>query len=242
MKYLLIIIIISAAGQLKAQQIDTLSYNKAFNTQRISKGTFNYDSFLESNGTVTYTGRMKRSVIMQKDGMMAIAIEFSSINGDTVYSKGTSWVKNGTLVPIKNISKRGNMTITTMFAEDSIRLSLVDSAGNSRATSLKFSTDAFDFELDYESFAGLALMENGKYVIPFYQPGTRTQPKYYSYEIKGAETITVENKSYDCWILYSSSYQSGLCTFWIRKSDNIVIKEQRVRKDGTKSGKIIKLI
>ncbi len=124
---------------------------------------------------------------------------------------------------LNNISKRhfiyenGNMTTHANPKFHNGKTFEKENAGN-----------AFNWEMDMETFGMLPLKEGVDFDIKFYHPGSKTPPKYYKYSVVRSESILLNEQAYDCWVLYVEYPGHGKSEFWIDKKSFITLKMEEL--------------
>ena len=81
---------------------------------------------------------------------------------------------------------------------------------------------SINWELYIETLSTISLEKDKHFAICFYNPGSKTPPKYYNYIVRESEYITVNNKIFDCWILKVIYSEKQSCEFWIDKSTHTI--------------------
>ncbi|MEZ4797551.1 MAG: hypothetical protein R2785_10325 [Flavobacteriaceae bacterium] len=83
-----------------------------------------------------------------------------------------------------------------------------------------------NWELDLEMLQMLPYQLNRTFSLFFYHPGGKTAPKYYNYTVINEEKLSTSYGVIDTWVLQIiyDIQKDSKATFWIRKSDNMVIK------------------
>lgn len=90
---------------------------------------------------------------------------------------------------------------------------------------LKHAKPYLNWELDLETFPLLDLKPGKRFLINFYHPGGRLEPKLWEYRVVGEENIkTIEGESVPCWKLKIDYDEKSTCTFFISKKGREVLK------------------
>jgi len=104
-------------------------------------------------------------------------------------------------------------------------------AGNQvKAFQQVFQQPAFNWNLDIETFELLPLAAGKRFVIPFYDAGSKL-PTYVLYTVTGTEVLTVPGgKSVACWKLVTEGLTPAKApfkqTFWISQRGHEFLKEE----------------
>jgi hypothetical protein len=83
---------------------------------------------------------------------------------------------------------------------------------------------AFNWELDLETLSMLPLEDYTQFDINFYHPGSETEPKYYTYKKVGEEKVSINNQSFNCWILKIDHNEKQWSEFWIDQKNHKVLQ------------------
>jgi len=227
---LLIPLILSQTISVKGQSVDTLKLGENL-IANVSNSVSRYLVVTVNNDKPLPVSIVERTVKVNP-AKNSFSSTIRSFNLDTTKNDvRTSVALVRGILPVSNAVSNGPVTMTTLFSKDSILLKM-DSikTGTSRKLSFHQLLKGYDFELDYEMLASLPWKEQYKVAIPFYQPGTKGNAKYYLYEVVGSEDYKADGyPAISCWKIMSKSYTSGLCTWWISKKDKQVLKESRER-------------
>ena len=90
---------------------------------------------------------------------------------------------------------------------------------------LKLIDKPFNWELDLEFFQLLPYQLNTTFVINFYHPGSKTNPKYYNYKVIGKEKIVgLNGNKIQCWLLKIDYAKNSSAIFYISTKTKEVIK------------------
>jgi hypothetical protein len=116
------------------------------------------------------------------------------------------------------------------------KVSGTDSVENNTKNELEVPLEiaTLNWELDLEIFSTLPIKKEGqRFIINFYHPGGRSNPKYYEYAIVGSEKLRVVNdSSMDCWKMKINYTETDWAVFWISKKSKEILKMQEQFRGG----------
>ncbi|MBT1065068.1 hypothetical protein KJY73_15860 [Bowmanella sp. Y26] len=100
-------------------------------------------------------------------------------------------------------------------------------ANNQKADfSLRHQPGLLNWELDMETFALLELNQQQSVTLPFYHPGSKTEPALYTYQVSSKDYQPPYGAARPCWVLRYSDGEKYQVDFWLDKSSGQVIYMQ----------------
>lgn len=142
----------------------------------------------------------------------------------------TSQIDATTFIPLyhytlSTASNGRKRTEAFVFQKDSIKAP--DSSNiNNKSFGIAIDQPVFNWELDIETFAQLPLKTGKTFVIPFYHPGSKTLPAYYTYYVEGEESIPgLQHTNIICWrLVYRDDNTGNYSIWWLNKRTHTVVK------------------
>ena len=175
-------------------------------------------------------------------------VNFKSINGKDVIEIEQYWYANDTtynryvysvsdkksFAPIFHKTKgRGGIEA---FNFDATKVDGADSVADNTKKDLDvpLPVATLNWELDLEIFSTFPIKKEGqRFIVNFYHPGGRINPKYYEYAIVGSEKLQLANDSNaDCWKMKINYTDTDWAIFWISKKSKEVLKMQEQFRGG----------
>lgn len=238
-KFILTLSLTLYLSTLKAQ-VDTIySMPKKLIEASLKQGTTQYLVFIKfkqmPKQSKTFVWDRKVSV-KQINGKELIEVVQHWYGADsTDYRYVYSLVNKESYLPIyhKTSSQRTGIEAFD-FYDDKIKGS--DSVANNKKAAFELITQKpLNWELDLETFPLLDLKEGKSFMINFYHPGGRTNPKFYEYKVTGSEKVsTVDGKQIDCWKLRIDYNPKSYAIFFISKKNREIIKMEEDFGMGTR--------
>lgn len=220
-------------------QIDTIRLDKNdLITSNLKSGLHQYLVYFENPARK----RIGNSSIWNRE------VNFKSINGRDVFEIEQFWYATDTLYNRYVYSLSDKKTFAPIFHKTKGRsgieafdfsqgkVSGTDSVENNTKKDLEVSLEVatLNWELDMEIFSTLPIRKEGqRFIINFYHPGGRSNPKYYEYVIIGSEKLHIVNDlSIDCWKMQINYSPTDWAIFWISKKSKEVLKMQEQFRGG----------
>ena len=172
------------------------------------------------------------------DGESIICIRQEWFGKDTAdFSKIVSWNRKSNFSTKIHSYTSPKMHFTLLGDEKGIKIDNPEHATVLKGYEKKFDFPVFNWNLDIELFEMLDLGKNHKFIIPFYEPGSKNT-NYVKYECNRSEKITLQdNILVDCWILeHNGGHGKNKYTqkFWISKKNHEFLKEESIYGDDLK--------
>jgi hypothetical protein len=239
MKSTLVFLAMIATSLHCSAQIDTIRIdNSDLITSNLKAGLHQYLVYFETPAKK----RIGNSSIWNRQ------VNFKSINGRDVIEIEQFWYMTDTLSNRYVYSISDKKTFAPMFHKTKGRtgveafdfgqqkVSGTDSVENNSKNDLDvpLTVTPLNWELDMEIFSTLPIKKEGqRFIINFYHPGGRSNPKYYEYAIIGSEKLLVVNdSSIDCWKMKINYSPNDWAIFWISKKSKEVLKMQEQFRGG----------
>lgn len=220
-------------------QIDTIRIDKAdLTTSNLKPGLHQYLVYFENpakkriGNSSIWNRQVKFKNIAGKE---VIEIEQNWFASDTAYNRYVYSISDRkTFAPIFHKTKmRGGIEA---FDFENTKISGTDSVGSNAKKDLDvpLTVMTLNWELDLEIFSTLPIKKEGqRFIINFYHPGGRTNPKYYEYAIIGSEKLSSVNDAViDCWKMKINYSETDWAIFWISKKSKEVLKMQEHFRGG----------
>ena len=141
-----------------------------------------------------------------------------------------SILKSKNFAPIYHKTTQGSGTVKAFnFYKHKIEGS--DSIKNNTEKDflLEFNKPAFNWELDLEFLQTLPYKLNTNFVIKFYHPGGKSNPKYYNYTVIGREKIVMtDGRKIKSWVLKINYSKNNSATFWIGAKNRQVLRVEEI--------------
>lgn len=230
---LLLFITLSFLSSTSQAQIDTINLSKQdLITSNLKPGNHQYLVYYGNAKKKKLAGSSiwNRTVNFKKwNGEDVIEIEQQWYGSDTTFNRYVySISRKKDFSPIYHTTKMKNGVEAFNFSAKQVVGS--DSVANNLKKDMKVDSDpsTLNWELDMEVFSTLPFRKEGqRFIINFYHPGGRTNPKYYEYAVSGSETIKLaDGKETDCWKLKIEYSPTSSATFWVGKKSREVLKMQ----------------
>lgn len=222
-----------------AAQIDTINILKNdLITSNLKPGLHQYLVYFENPAKK----RIGNSSIWNRQ------VNFKNVNGRDVIEVEQFWYMTDTLFNRYVYSLSDKKTFAPIFHKtkgrngveafdfDQQTISGSDSVENNTKKDLDVpqTVKTLNWELDLEIFSTLPIKKEGqRFVINFYHPGGRTNPKYYEYAIIGSEKLAAVNEtSVDCWKMKINYTETDWAIFWISKKSKEILKMQEQFRGG----------
>ena len=220
-------------------QIDTLQIDKGdLVTANLKPGLHQYLVYFENpakkriGNSSIWNRRVNFKNIAGKD---AIEIEQHWFMSDTTFNRYVYSISDKkTFAPIFHKTKmRGSIEA---FHFEKMKVSGADSVKNNAKKDLDVPLVAttLNWELDLEIFSTFPIKKEGqRFIVNFYHPGGKSDPKYYEYAIIGSEKIQIVNDlSVECWKMKINYSPDTWAIFWISKKSKEVLKMQEYFRGG----------
>jgi hypothetical protein len=239
MKHILLFILLLLFIKASFGQADTISISKGdLITSGLKPGLHQYLVYFEnpSKKRIGNSSIWNRQVNFKKlNSRDVIEIEQYWYMTDTLFNRYVYSISDKkTFAPIFHKTKmRG---ATEAFDFDQKKVSGTDSVENNTKKDLDvlLSVGTLNWELDLEIFSTLPIKKEGqRFIVNFYHPGGKSNPKYYEYAIIGSEKLEVVNDlSIDCWKMKIDYSADAWAIFWISKKSKEVLKMQEYFRGG----------
>lgn len=235
MKKLLLFIYLLLTGVQIYAQTDTirLSGKNTLATAQLKPGNYQYLVYMHN----PKTGRDSNMSIWKRN------VTFTKWNKHDVIVISQQWFASDTMLnrTVYSISRRDNFqpiyhytfmqrTGAEAFNFYDDKITGADSVANNikKDFNITLNEPTLNWELDLEIFNTLPIKKIGQtFMIPFYHPGGRSEPKYYAYTVAGEEKITgTDGNYYDCWQLKINYDDKNYALFWLSKKTKEVLKMQ----------------
>lgn len=245
--YLLTIAMLCIIFSVNAQKGDTVYINgNNIHPEVLREGTHRYLVYFKKGENAPRSDMQVWTINIKKDnvqGRPVIQVDQDWDFKDTVFHKSWSVCDAKTLQPIThktwwNIARMGEVSVdfeNRNVAWNGSRLSDADTSRMAKAiwNSYKTAEGKFllNWHLDLEMFSTLPYKEGAVFVIPFYDPGTRSPLENALYTVKGSAMLEGYNdQKIECWLLAHES-DGNKELFWISKKTREVLKlEQQFGK------------
>jgi hypothetical protein len=214
-------------------QVDTIQLSKQdLMTSNLKPGVHQYLVYYGNAKKKKITGSSiwnRKVNFKQWNGEEVIEIEQQWYSSDTAFNRYVySISRTKDFSPIYHTTKSKNGVEAFNFSKKLIVGS--DTVENNLKKDMKVDSDpsTLNWELDMEVFSTLPFKKEGqRFIINFYHPGGRTNPKYYEYAVIGSEKIKLaDQKEAECWKLKIDYSPTSWAIFWIGKKSREVLKMQ----------------
>lgn len=238
MKHFFLLVFIVASLSCNAQ-IDTINISKNdLVTSNLKPGLHQYLVYFENPAKkrIGNSSVWNRQINFKNvNGRDVIEIEQFWYMSDTAFNRYVYSISDRkTFAPIFHKTKMRGAIEAFDFGEQKISGS--DSVENNAKKDLGVALEVttLNWELDLEIFSTLPIKKEGqRFLINFYHPGGRSNPKYYEYAIIGSEKLSVVNDlSIDCWRMKIDYSADAWAIFWISKKSKEVLKMQEQFRGG----------
>jgi hypothetical protein len=239
MKHTFLLILLILVMKYSFGQVDTISVAKGdLVTANLKPGLHQYLVYFENPAKkrIGNSSIWNRHVSLKNlNGKEVIAVEQFWFSNDTLYNRYVySLSDKKTFASIYHKTKmRGAVEA---FDFEKTRVAGTDSVENNVKKDLDIPLEVatLNWELDLEIFSTLPIKKEGqRFIINFYHPGGKTNPKYYEYAIIGSEKLQgVNDAATDCWKMKISYTETDWAIFWISKKSKEVIKMQEKFRGG----------
>ena len=217
-------------------QSDTVKYNNhVLVSNQLKLGLTKYLVYSEDSATQTKSGISiwERNVFFKKlKNRELIIIHQNWLGLDSINSKREiiSHMDAKSFLPIyhytlSTASRGRRRTEAFVFEKDSIKAP--DSSNiNNKTFGIAIDQPVFNWEMDLETFAQLPLKTGKTFVIPFYHPGSKTLPAYYTYKVEGEDKIPgLQYTLINCWrLIYRDERSTNYSIWWLNKKTHTVVK------------------
>ncbi|GFZ93769.1 hypothetical protein GCM10011531_27110 [Aquaticitalea lipolytica] len=128
--------------------------------------------------------------------------------------------------PIYQYSKNGRDVVEAFNFEQDKIIAADSIANNAKKDFYKVLIEpTLNWELDLETFQLLPFEKGTNFKISFYHPGSKSEPKFYNYNVIGEENLNYfDDGIVECWLLKIVYSEGSNATYWIGKQDREVIK------------------
>jgi hypothetical protein len=239
MKSFLLFLVLIATSSYCSAQIDTIRIEKGdLITSNLKPGLHQYLVYFENPAKkrIGNSSIWNRQVNFKNlNGRQVIEIEQYWYMSDTLFNRYVYSISDKeTFAPIFHKTKMRGATEALDFHQQKVSGS--DSVQNNTKRDLDVSLNVgtLNWELDLEIFSTLPIKKVGqRFIVNFYHPGGKSNPKYYEYAIIGLEKLQVVNDlSIDCWKMKIDYSQDAWAIFWISKKSREVLKMQEYFRGG----------
>jgi hypothetical protein len=226
-------------AEAQSAQIDTINIEKSdLITFNLKPGLNQYLVYFEnpSKKRIGNSSIWNRQVNFKSiGGRDIIEIEQYWYMSDTTFNRYVYSISDKkTFAPIFHKTKmRGAVEA---FDFDGKKVVGSDSVANNTKKDLNvpLTVTTLNWELDLEIFSTFPIKKEGqRFIINFYHPGGKSEPRYYEYAIVGSEKIQIVNDlSIDCWKMKINYSPDTWAIFWISKKSKEVLKMQEYFRGG----------
>lgn len=225
----LFLILILKVGFISAQMDTIYLTPEKLKMDQLQEGRLEYLTYFQQpNGTLLDASIWDRKTELKKvDGVERIVITQQWKNQNKERTRSIYSICNSNnFLPIYHKASNGKEE-NEAYNFKSDKILGADSLENNTKSDFDLALEkpTFNWELDMEMLSVLPYAEDAVFLINFYHPGSKSEPKDYAYSVIGKEPLQMPNgASSNCWLLNIKYSAQNQATFWIDTETFKVLK------------------